>query len=724
MDFFNAVLPDETGWLPIITRNSRGQLAITEWFLWPDEQELMQEHINSKRHKDVYFSPMLYSEPPTRRSSTHVTKDNVTAVSVVWADADTAQPDVFLLTPTIKVETSPQRWHIYWRITDTKDPAAIEELAHSVADTHKRDGVDNGWALSKRLRVPNTTNTKYNDNFTVTATGDGWVYTYDEFASKYPQVVGAVDNLVLPDDVPNAIAVLNTIDANPTLLSLYTSQPIGDWSTELYKLEKELFKYGLSEVEVFSVAKSAACNKFARDNRPDAHLWQQVLKTKQLFDEERATKTVVIDEPVQKAVDWSDISLLTEEEREAVPETVIDRYADWAKVQSARSARQYHETSAFCILSTVFSEYGHIMPSWGPTPLNMYFLLLGKTTRSKKSTAKNLMLRFIDELSSEDEWDYDLGQDATPEALTEVLGQRPGKSSLFWRDEVQGLFSQTASGGYLRGLLPMLTDAYDGYVQGVLRKTGNTKRTRKTKTNLIFYGMGIVDQVAEVLTDDDFYSGFLPRVIFSIDTDEVKELGNTDVFQRDPNVKKDEDVEFKSIYYSIFSARQHWKKLKEKNANSSVPVIATDAVWKRWQEATVQLETMAANHPRSDVLSPGATRLGVSILKAAALLSMYDTADRIEMRHLLPALKFATDWAKYMEYMVQNVSKTVQSKELEEIEELVSSYAGPIPYSKVLKHFKGRKSVREFNEMLDFLVESGSIIVTSLNKVKVIEMRG
>src|SRR5690606_35314768 len=90
-----------------------------------------------------------------------------------------------------------------------------------------------------------------------------------------------------------------------------------------------------------------------------------------------------------------------------------------------------------------------------------------------------------------------------------------------------------------------LTEAYDGYVQGVLRKTGDTKRTRKTKTSLSFYGMGIVTQVAEVLTDDDFYSGFLPRAVIVIDDGAGDDYGSMDVQQQDDSGRGGErDDEF------------------------------------------------------------------------------------------------------------------------------------------------------------------------------------
>lgn len=721
----------ESGWVPIITRDEVDptKLNQTRWFLWPNEQEEMEGYVHAKRGEDVYFSPMLYKKPRSRSLSSHTARANVTHAAVAWADADSAQPGVFKQAPTVTVETSPGRWHAYWRITDVEDPTVLEAVSHAVYQKHKADGVDNGWALSKRLRVPGTSNNKYGESFTVREGERGPSYTLGEIAVDYaPAERASAEEGDMPTNLPPSTEVLNKVTYDPDLLSLYADTPVSDWSMALYRLEMMLFEAGLAPAEVFAVARDAACNKFKRNNRPESELWKHVLATFDVYSDGAKKEEALDIPPAEKGPEggeWENLDLLEPEERARLPRTFIDEYADWGKSQSARSARQYHEASAFCILSTVFSEYGHIVPGWGNTPLNLYFLVLGKTTRSRKSTAKNLMMRVLDELSPEGSgYDYDLGSDATPEALTSVLSERPGKSSIFWRDEVQGLFSAVAAGGYLRGLLPMLTNAYDGAVEGVLRKTGDKKRTRKTKTNLIFYGMGIVDQVAQTLTDDDFYSGFLPRVLFTIDTDGDKQFGSTDVRQRTEEEAKGVDKAFQNIVYRLSDARKFWKREFEKRVDQTIPIRATDEAWARWQQMTVLLEQLADRHPsRSEVLSPGAQRLGVATLKVAALLAMLDKTDEIQMSHMLTAIRFATEWAKYMEFMVRQVSKTAMGRDLEELEGLVMAAAKPLSYAKALQHFKGRKTVREFNEMVDFLMQSGSIKIDIQGRTKTLEAR-
>lgn len=729
IDFFEAVLPQARGYVPIITKDSLGNLKPTRWFHWPSEADDMEEYIRTKQGEDVYTSPMLYSEPPSRTSRTHTTKENVLAASVVWADADEADPSVFKVEPSVQVETSPGKWHTYWQIIDSVDSELMEQMAHAVTLAHKEDGVDNGWARSKRLRVPGTMNTKYDEPFRVRFQDNGIKYTLAEFAADYEPVESTTTTAGdMPEEVPDAYDVLNLIDFDPDLWALFTDVPLNDYSTSLFQLELGLFEQGLDEVQVFAVARRAACNKFERDGRPEQHLWEHVLATKAIF-EERETKVDLhipaAEVDTSKKKDWSTLDLLEPEERASLERTFIDEYADWAKSKSAKSARQYHEASAFMLLSVIFSEYGHLVPSWGNTPLNLYMLILGLTTKSRKSTSKNFMLRFIDAMSDDGSgYDYDAGSDVTPEGLAEYLTQKPGKSSLFWRDEVQDMFAAVRSGGYLRGLLAMVTEAYDGYVQGSLRKTGTTKRTKKTKTNLSFYGMGIVSQVADVLTDDDFYSGFLPRTVIVIDSGEGDDYGSMDVEQQDESGKGGEkDPEFYKMLTRLTRSRTVWSRLKERRGES-LPIRATDEAWKRWQIMTVQLDKLADSHPtRGDVLVPGAQRLGVTMLKCAALLAMLDESDEISLSHMLTAINYGTEWARYMEELASQVSKTAEARELEELEELIASSGTPLAYSRALKHFKGRKTVREFNDMVDFLRQSGVINVDTKGNVRRLEMR-
>lgn len=234
-DFFIAVLPNRDGWVPIITKDPvDGELKDTRWFHWPKELDEMVGHAEKYAYEDVYFSPMLYSEPKSRRSRSHAAKANVIAACTVYADGDTVDPGVYKVTPTVNVSTSEGRWHNYWRLTDTEDPRTIEELSHAISEEHKDDGVDNGWALSKRLRVPGTSNTNRLPAYNVTAHFSGEVYSLAEFSRRYhPVPTQEVDLGDLPEEIPAAWQVLDSVEPDPELLNLFQVPPIKDYSLSL-----------------------------------------------------------------------------------------------------------------------------------------------------------------------------------------------------------------------------------------------------------------------------------------------------------------------------------------------------------------------------------------------------------------------------------------------------------------------------------------------------------
>lgn len=750
-DFFIAVLPNRDGWVPIITKDPvDGELKDTRWFHWPKELDEMVGHAEKYAYEDVYFSPMLYSEPKSRRSRSHAAKANVIAACTVYADGDTADPGVYKVTPTVNVSTSEGRWHNYWRLTDTEDPRTIEELSHAISEEHKDDGVDNGWALSKRLRVPGTSNTNRLPAYDVTAHFSGEVYTLAEFSRRYhPVPTQEVDLGNLPEEIPAAWQVLDSVEPDPELLNLFQVPPIKDYSKSLYILELKLFRQGCTPVQVFAVAREAACNKFNRPGRTEAELWQHVqatysayLREKEAEEQEAATDPqgedfspeAVIEERVTKKKQereerkkaeehsWEDLELLDPEEYRVIPPaSFISEYAEWCLAQSQRSARQYHEAAAFMILATVFSEFGYVRPSFGEVNLNLYMLVLGGTTRSRKSTSLTYMLRIIDGLKN-DEFDYELPQDVTPESLTEVLTERPGKSSLFWRDEVQGLFEHVKSGGYLRNLFTMLTNAYDGYVNGMLRRTGNVKRTKRTKTCLNFFGMGILDKVTDVVEDEDFESGYLPRFLWVIDQGEQYSVGSTDVEQYQESVDGELDRQYAKFVADLIRARKFWQNYKRKTTERA-RIAFTDEAWARWQRFTVDIETAASSHPtRSKVLDPSAQRLGITVLKMSALLAMLDMKHEVEIHHVLTAIKYATKFARYLEFAARQVSMSKQARELEELEEFIWTAGGRVTYKAALRHFKGRKTLREFNELMEWLIEAGSITRSTQAKTLYLEV--
>jgi len=101
---------------------------------------------------EVYFCSHLLTGPER-------VKANAAEITALWGDLDGAAVPNATLTPTAVVESSPGRFHCYWRLKAAIPPAAAEQLNRRIAD---RVGADaSGFDLTQLLRVPYTRNHKY-----------------------------------------------------------------------------------------------------------------------------------------------------------------------------------------------------------------------------------------------------------------------------------------------------------------------------------------------------------------------------------------------------------------------------------------------------------------------------------------------------------------------------------------------------------------------------------
>src|SRR5690606_10980337 len=268
-------------------------------------------------------------------------------------------------------------------------------------------------------------------------------------------------------------------------------------------------------------------------------------------------------------------SFLTDDERALVADqpSFIDEYVAWVKTRTD-AAERYQRSLAYLLLSCVYGNLGYISPQFGRMDLNLWLMILGDTTFTRKSTSRSLFLKVLHEFERATSQQVDIGSDFTPEGLTRELSERPNQVSLVHRDEIQGWFHEIYNKTYMSGSIERMTDLYDGRVMGTLRAgkdasiktraqvvfnilgmgikdeiqgwfheiynktymSGSIERMTdlydgrvmgtlragkdasiKTRAQVVFniLGMGIKDEIARVLTDDHFKSGFLARFLWA-----------------------------------------------------------------------------------------------------------------------------------------------------------------------------------------------------------------
>lgn len=734
-EFFDAHFGESEGYVVIAYRDTDGELNQQQWFDWPSAKGDLLEFVEERSDEDLYTSPMIYSEK--RRK-----KEYVKEVRVVYADADTAQPEVFHLNPTTKVQTSPGKWHLYWRITDDLTPHEVEALSQAVSHTHRKDGCDTGWALTKLLRIPGTINSKYGLPYEVKAEWTGEVYTAAEFGEKYsPEDLAVVSEVAMPETFPERAALMDQIQV-PMVIDLLIDSPGPNesWYPRLWLLINELIELGFDADEIFALTWDAACNKYKRDGRSRLDLWKEIQKAIGLqsgditFQDQVEAKEL---KPVPPSRRADAPRLLSDEERESLVDfhDFVEEYTQWASGKTDASP-QYHRAAAFTILSTIFGEFCHVNPQFGKLRLNLWFLVLGGTTRSRKTTVRKQMLRTLDALET-DEYNYDLGSDATTEGILVALADRAQRSSLFHRDEIQGMFSDQNAKTYLHGLSETFTELYDGHARGRLRAaSANTKRV---ETNFVYFAMGIADQTAKILTQDDFMSGFLARFLWVIGESKERTRENEYLAQASPDAEFTTDTEHADLVRRLSHARDYWSgEMKgtprydglEGISRDTTPIFVDDDAWQRYNDLIWDLGNQALARNRAEVLEPAADRLNKSTLKAAALLAMYDAAMnnqkgevKVEMRHMLAAIQYTEEWVKYLFEMAEKVSSSRREQLFERVTEIFYATGMDIvEYTKVYAKFKKDMDHRQFKQLIEDMIEAGQLSYQIESKKKYLRL--
>lgn len=715
-DFLETVLGEDAGYATIVTKDPSGNPTVQKFFSYPDELQEMSEYAESKSDGDVYFSPILFYEERRIR-------ENAKSVSTVYSDADTCNPDNFKLPPSIVVQTSEGRWHAYWLLDKSYDPQRVALLAKKVAYAHKEQGCDiSGWNPTKLLRVPGSVNTKYDATQPVTAEASGLIYSIQDLESVYGNVeVDAVldpSDAPMPEAPPQIIEVLQKVPANGEIMSLYLEEPLpgADMSKLLWKLELELFRAGLTKEEVYVVARHAKCNKYHHPARPkradaDGDLWREVQRAEQASQiPNDASGIDEFDEVVQVESPIGAVSFLTDKERTVVAAnpTFIDKYCAWAR-QKTDGAIEFQIASAFTLLSAVFSDTGHGTPKYGKLGLNLWFMVLGETTLSRKSTSRQLMLRMLRSYEKYVGYQIDIGSNVTAEGLVKHLANRDGMTSLFHRDEVQGMFKEFITKTYMSTAAEQFTELYDGHVPVVIRSTGGKTATasvqsERAETNFIMYLMGITSKVGEILTIDYFRSGFLARFLYVI-ADAPERTFEMEAIDQAPEhdtvIGKDYDME--ALVRSLYDAKLFWEK---KGQPFPRPVRLSQEALTRFNQFKWDMGTYVQGHSHEESIEPSRQRLSLSVWKVAILLAMYEKSDNVEMHHMVTAIHYAEQWFKNLERMAASISESEWQREVDELEAFITNKGGKVRYDEAFRRF-GSKKKREFDEMVEALRSQG-----------------
>lgn len=701
--FFKLVFGDAEGYIAFAVADEKKESWNPAYFAYPQHLESalawVNDNLDDKHH--LYFSPMLYAQK--RRIA-----DNVKACPVVWCDLDEVDPDTLDLAPTISVESSPGRWHGYWVLDAPAAPkdgeTASRRLAYSI-------GADlSGWDLSQLLRVPVTYNPKYvGATVEIRQANEGLTYPLATFLDL-PDVPHA--ETIMGDFPKEEIERINydvlmrkyAAKAPSSLFRLHDVKPDKDYSKALWNLEVLAFEVGMSPAEVFVLANTSESNKYKRDNRTDNDLWREVCKAQAYVGlrqaEDKPDPNITIKE------------LLTTEERQAIakePPTFVDSYCEWAKSKTD-AAEQYHEAGGFIILSAMLADCIRLDISNAKMVPNLWFMILGDTTLTRKTTAMEMAIDLL--LTVEDE--ALLATDASLEGLLTALSKRPGKTSLFWRDEFSGMLEAMRRKDYMAGMAATFARLYDGK-----REVRVLKQATYEVHNPIFlmFCGGIKSRILGLLNEQYVIDGFLPRFIFIVAEPKIDDLRPLTLSTHEQQTVATELVErLNKLRVRFDQTQQIMIGGQALNSREPVMVSMTQEALDRYNELEREFIIAGRSSADVDLYTPTLDRLAKSALRVATLLAAERQADKeeikVELIDVLQAIRFVEGWLPHTLTVLENVGKGENEQLLERAYKHILN--GKNTRSAVMNAM--HLSKRDADAMFDTLEERGFIIRTKDGK--------
>jgi len=719
LSFFELLLQDYSGWLCIALKNQDiPKVSFAQYFFeWPDDHIRMEEFIlKSESQHNIYFCPHLLDRAERK-------KDYCLPTDLLWADLDEVNPDdernelLTKLRPPIVLETSPKRYQAFWRLSDRVDPQLAEVYSRRLAYAI---GADNsGWDLTQLFRVPFTKNFKYTNDPYVLLERALQVTVPIQLFDSLPQTIeekkgfrAAGVPLTLPD--PDDQSLLSSIIAkyrnmgtlrgmrgNMFEVLFYTKlSEKDDWSKVLWRFIHTCLDAGMNIEDAYVVAWNAGCNKYKRDNRREAELYSSIQKAYAAREDTR------IDLGAEDSALPVRISNMV---TEPATETFIDVYRDWA-IEATDAIPEFHELCGFVMLSAIVSNSVRINTSHGIVRPNIWGMILGDSTLTRKTTAMNMATSFLTKIDPE----LIVATEGSIEGLLGALSTRPNKTSIFHRDEISGFFEAIKKKDYLAGMMETLAALYDvpPYFTRRLRKEVITIES----PSFIFLAGGVRNRVFDVIQEQDIISGFIPRFLVVSGyrgKESLHELRPTGPLTDKLDTKRSVLQVMIADLYENYAADVTMKVGGEKmQVPPVISAIASQDAWERFTEIERGMLEAALDSSFAQLALPTMDRMSKSILKMAVILAASrqepkDGCIGIDTDDVINAAYYGHKWSKYSIDLIMNAEKTYSEKKLEKVHMYLLDNPQGVTRSKLMKDSKLMK--RDLDEIVVSLEDRGLI---------------
>jgi len=657
--FFDMLFGEQSGYLCLATteRDLNMKNFSQEFFNWPRQRIDVENWIlKQERYRNVYFCINLLSKPVRK-------KENCLKTKLIWADLDTVNPEEFTkLPPPIIIKSSPGRWQAIWRMPMLVEPFQAEEYSKRIAYLMGAD--KSGWDLTQLLRVPFTANYKYDPPAMIELERcletEAKSLLFEALPPTSPPPSTPIPEAIGDVTAEHILYKFMPLLRKTKFFAYYDTVPEEDWSAALWKVINECFRCGMSAEETFIVARKAKCNKYERDGRPIDDLWREVLKASDQHNVKAAFEELLA---MPELVPGPD------------SDTFVDEYREWAS-SCTDAVVDYHDLCIIVALSSIISNSVRLSTSAGSIVPNLWGILLGDSTLTRKTTSMRLIMDILVTLDNE----LVFATDGSPEGVLSALAERPNRASIFFKDEISGFFTAMRHKEYFAGMQEMLTALYD--VPPFL-----TRRLRKEiitveSSAFVFLGGGIPDRIHETINESFVYSGFLPRFLVvagEADLETRRPLGpptEENIAGRLKVINKLADVT-EDYSGNVIQTIGGQKVLMPKRITATL----TDDAWARSAEFENRMLKTANHSVLKGLALPTFDRLSRSMVKMAVIFGAVRQKplnDEITVNEgdMINAAWYVQRWGKNSIEMFANAGKDLKERIFDKAADLIEDNPG------------------------------------------------
>lgn len=185
-------------------------------------------------------------------------------------------------------------------------------------------------------------------------------------------------------------------------------------------------------------------------------------------------------------------------------EGFLERYVTYASGLTD-APFEFHCACALGLMSSVVGQAG-VEPLLGSRP-NLWIVLLGPTTIYRKTTSLRIARKMLVSVDP----DFLVATDFSPQALISEFGDRAGRSSVLFRDEVSGFFKSLIRHDFMAGTKELLIKLFDG--------DDFKRKLRKEEINVkdpyfVWVCGAVTEKLLDSVTEEDIFSGLMIRFLF------------------------------------------------------------------------------------------------------------------------------------------------------------------------------------------------------------------